>query len=35
MYSNGFKVDDGEFRPYDDEGNKKFMAELKEGYFII
>ncbi len=32
LYSNGFTVDRGEFRPYDDEKNKQFMKELNEGY---
>jgi UBX domain-containing protein 1 len=32
LYSNGFKVGDGEFRPYDAPENQKFMKELKEGY---
>lgn len=32
LYSNGFKVADGEFRPYDTPENKEFMKELKEGY---
>ena len=31
MYSNGFIVDGGEFRPYDAEVNKKFMEQLKAG----
>lgn len=32
LYSNGFIVDDGPFRPYDSEENKQFMKELNEGY---
>ena len=32
LYSNGFTVDDGEFRPYEAEENKQFMKELNEGY---
>lgn len=32
LYQNGFTVEGGEFRPYDDENNKKFMKELNEGY---
>ena len=32
LYSNGFTVDDGEFRPYEEPANKKFMADLMKGY---
>jgi len=32
LYSNGFVIDDGVFRPYDSEENKQFMKELNEGY---
>jgi UBX domain-containing protein 1 len=32
LYSNGFTVDDGEFRDYADEANKAFMDEVKKGY---
>jgi len=32
LYSNGFTVDDGEFRDYTDEANKAFMSEVKQGY---
>lgn len=32
LYSNGFIVDDGPFRPYEAEENKQFMKELNEGY---
>lgn len=32
LYSNGFQVDDGPFRPYEAEENKQFMKELNEGY---
>lgn len=32
LYSNGFTIDDGDFRAYDDEKNKQFMKELNEGY---
>lgn len=32
LYSNGFTIDDGEFRPYDAPENKQFMKELNEGY---
>jgi UBX domain-containing protein 1 len=32
LYSNGFVVDDGAFRPYEAEENKQFMKELNEGY---
>ena len=32
LYNNGFIVDEGEFRDYSDEGNKKFMEDMKAGY---
>ena len=32
LYSNGFIVDGGDFRPYNTEENKQFMKELNEGY---
>jgi len=32
LYSNGFQVDDGPFRPYEAEENKQFMKELNDGY---
>ena len=32
LYSNGFVVGDGPFRPYEAEENKKFMEELNTGY---
>ena len=32
LYSNGFVVDEGEFRPYDAPENKQFMKELNEVY---
>jgi UBX domain-containing protein 1 len=32
LYSNGFVIDDGQFRPYDAPENKEFMKELNEGY---
>ena len=32
LYSNGFQVDEGPFRPYEAEENKVFMKELNEGY---
>ena len=35
LYRNGFTIDDGEFRAYNDPANKKFMAELNKGYLII
>jgi UBX domain-containing protein 1 len=31
LYRNGFTVDEGEFRSYNDPANKKFMAELNKG----
>jgi len=30
LYRNGFTIDDGEFRSYKEEKNKKFMAELNQ-----
>ena len=35
LYRNGFTVDDGQFRDYNDPANKKFMAELNKGYCFI
>lgn len=32
LWKNGFQVDDGEFRDYNSPENKKFMADLNEGY---
>lgn len=32
LYSNGFTVDEGEFRDYTDEANKTFMSDVKQGY---
>ena len=32
LWQNGFQVDDGEFRDYEAPENKKFMADLNEGY---
>jgi UBX domain-containing protein 1 len=32
LYSNGFVIDDGQFRPYDGPENQAFMKELNEGY---
>ena len=32
LYSNGFVVDDGEFRAYEEPNNKQFMKELNEGF---
>ena len=32
LYSNGFTIDKGDFRPYDDPVNQQFMKELNEGY---
>ena len=32
FYSNGFTVDDGEFRDYEDPINKEFMEDVKKGY---
>jgi len=31
LYRNGFTIDDGQFRDYNDPANKKFMAELNKG----
>jgi UBX domain-containing protein 1 len=31
LYSNGFTVNNGEFRDYEDPANKTFMKELKDG----
>ncbi len=35
LYRNGFTVDDGAFRDYNDPANKKFMAELNKGYKFL
>ena len=32
LYANGFTVDDGEFRDYNEPQNKEFMEEVKKGY---
>ena len=32
LYENGFTVDDGEFRDYESDKNKKFVKELSDGY---
>ena len=32
MYQNGFICEDGPFREYDTEENKKFMETLNKGY---
>jgi len=32
LWANGFQVDDGELRSYDDPANKDFMKDLNEGY---
>lgn len=32
LWKNGFQVDEGEFRPYDDPRNQQFMKELKDGF---
>lgn len=32
LYSNGFVVGDGPFRPYEAPESKQFMKELNEGY---
>ena len=32
VFANGFRVDEGEFRPYETDENKKFLKELNEGY---
>lgn len=31
LYRNGFTIDNGPFRDYNDPKNKKFMAELNKG----
>lgn len=32
MYKNGFKFNDGPFRPFSDEKNKKFITDIEKGY---
>lgn len=32
LWANGFQVDDGELRDYNDPANKDFMKDLNEGY---
>jgi hypothetical protein len=32
LYSNGFIVDEGEFREYEGEVNEKFMKEMNDGF---
>jgi UBX domain-containing protein 1 len=32
LYANGFTIDNGQFRPYDQKENQQFMKELNEGY---
>jgi hypothetical protein len=32
LYSNGFRVDDGDLRDYKSEDGQKFMKELNEGH---
>ena len=32
IYKNGFQLDDGEFRPLNDDKNKAFMADIEKGY---
>ena len=34
LYSNGFIVNDGSFRDYNDPTNKKFMEDLNKGYSL-
>lgn len=31
LYNNGFMVDEGEFRDYQDPGSKEFMEDVKKG----
>lgn len=33
IYKNGFQLDDGIFRPINDENNKIFLAELEKDLF--
>lgn len=32
VYKNGFKIDDGTFRPSTDPANQKFMDEVNKGF---
>jgi len=32
IFSNGFQINDGEFRAFNDPKNQAFMKELKSGY---
>ena len=34
LYSNGFIVNDGSFRDYNDPTNKKFMEDINKGYSL-
>ena len=32
LWANGFQVDDGDFRDYNEPSNQQFMKELKQGF---
>ena len=33
LYADGFRVDDGPFRAFDDDKNRSFVRDLQDGYF--